>query len=91
VQWTWDARKDAANRIKHGLPLDIAALVVADPLAVSLLDPHADGDRWRTVGRVAGRVLVAVHTWPEDEVDGVARSISVRKATPGERREYENG
>lgn len=91
MRWIWDPRKDARNRAKHGLPLDLVPLAVADPLSVSVPDPHPDGRRWRTVGQVAGRILMAVHTWPDDEEHGSARCISVRKATRSERKRYENG
>lgn len=67
MRWTWDNRKDAANRAKHGLSLSLVPFVLDDPLALSVPDSHPDGDRWRTTGRVAGRILMAVHTWPDDE------------------------
>ncbi len=95
VEWTWDPDKDRLNRRKHqGLGLAAGALVFADPLAISRPDPHPDGDRWRTVGSAAGiAVLLVVHTAPVAGPDGreVGRIISVRKATPRERRAYEEG
>jgi uncharacterized DUF497 family protein len=47
-----------------------------------------------TVGTAAGiAVLVVIHTAPTLEADGleVGRIISVRKATPRERKAYEQG
>jgi uncharacterized protein len=65
-----------------------------DRLAVSRPDPHLDGNRWQTIGNAAGLVILfVVHTEPVRLPDGheVGRIISVRKATPHERRAYEEG
>jgi uncharacterized protein len=42
MRWTWDPDKAAANRVKHGLSFEIAALVLDDPLHASKPDPHPD-------------------------------------------------
>jgi uncharacterized protein len=90
VRWTWDPAKDAVNRRKHRLPLSVAEVALADPLALSRPDVHPDGDRWDTVCQAGGVVLLIVHTWPDaDDMPG--RVISVRKATRRERRAYEDG
>ena len=52
MRWTWDPNKDAINRGKHGLPLSIGEVALADPLAYSRHDPHPDSDRWDTLCRV---------------------------------------
>ncbi len=51
--------------------------------------------RWQTVGAILGLViLVVAHTVKEEDPDGesveVIRIISARRATPRERRRYEN-
>ena len=92
MRWTWDPDKAAANRAKHGLSFETAALVFDDPLHASRPDPHPDGDRLRTVGVIGAVTVFVVHTIPEfDPVEGedVGRIISARKATPRERRAYE--
>jgi len=94
VRWTWDPGKATANRVKHGLSFETAALVFDDPLHASRPDPHPDGDRWHTIGLVGQVLLLVIHTWPEAESgeDGpVGRIISARKATAHERRAYEEG
>jgi len=94
MHWTWDPFKDAQNRSKHGLPLSVGDIGLADPLRLSVPDPNPDGDRWRTICDAGGRTLVVIHTWPDDddeEVDAIGRIISVRIATPHERRVYEDG
>lgn len=95
MRWTWDPSKDARNRAKHGLPLSIGEAGLADPLCINIPDPHPDGDRWKTICDAEGRTMVVVHTWPEDDADhddaeAVGRIISVRPATPHERRMYED-
>ena len=87
MHWTWDSAKAAANLEKHGVSFEAAALVFDDPMQISMPDPHPDGDRWRTIGRVHLSTLFVVHTQIED--DGTGRIITARKATPSERRAYE--
>lgn len=88
IQWTWNKRKAAGNRAKHGVSFTTAAMVFDDPLQLSQPDPHPDADRWQTLGQVGGIVLFVVHSWPDE--DGIAaRIISARKATSHERRSYE--
>jgi uncharacterized protein len=93
VRWTWDPDKSAANRRKHGLSFETAVLVFDDPLHASKPDPHPDGDRWHTVGLVGPVLVLVVHTWPQASEQGepVGRIISARKATPHERKTYEEG
>jgi uncharacterized protein len=94
VRWTWDPNKSTANRAKHGLSFEIAALVFDDPLHASKLDPHPDGDRWHTIGLVGSTLLLVVHTWPEPESEAgepVGRIVSARRATARERKAYEEG
>jgi uncharacterized protein len=92
VIWTWDANKNRKNKRDHGFDFETAAHVFDDPLALTTPDPHPDGDRSRTVGVVGSATIFVVHTMPEfDPVDDddVGRIISARKATPRERRAYE--
>jgi uncharacterized DUF497 family protein len=66
--------------------------VLADPMVLSQPDPHADGDRWRSIGLADGiAVLFVVHTDPVVQLDGreIGRIVSVRKASARERRAYE--
>ena len=93
VEWIWDADKDRLNRIKHGgLSLADGVHALSDPWGLSKPDPHPDGDRWRTIGMVAGVVcLFVVHTDPVLQEDGqdVGRIIGVRRAERRERMAYE--
>ena len=53
-----------------------------DPLHLSQLDPHSDGDRWQTIGMVGPVLLLVVHTWPEGDEAPVGRIVSVARLRP---------
>ena len=94
MRWTWDPRKDRINRRDHGLSFATAQYIFDDPLAASRVDPDPDEQRWITIGVVGGVTLLVVHTWPEPDGntgEDVGRIISARKATPPERKAYEEG
>jgi len=88
----WDERKEQRNRARHGIGFDTACLVFEDPDHLSIQDRYAGGEeRWQTLGLAGGIVVLLVaHTWREDEAgEEVIRIISARKATPRERRRYD--
>ena len=82
-------KKDAANIRKHGVSLADGDGVLNDPLALTVEDGTAEGEqRFVTIGMNAfGSLMVVIHT-PRR---GGSRIISVRKADPRERRNYEKG
>jgi len=92
IRWIWDESKAKSNRLKHGLSFETAQLVFDDPLAQSKPD-HASGEeRWLTLGLVGSVAIIVVHTWPEEDHGfETGRIISARKATPRERKTYEEG
>ena len=85
----FDPKKDAANIRKHGVSLAEGDGVLNDPLALTVENGAAEGEqRFVTIGMNAfGSLMVVVHT-PRS---GGSRIISVRKADPRERRNYEKG
>ena len=85
----FDPKKDAANIKKHGVSLSEGDGVLNDPLALTVEDDSAEGEqRFVTIGmNVFGSLMVVVHT-PRSSG---SRTISVRKADPKERRNYEKG
>jgi hypothetical protein len=87
---TWDPRKAAANRKKHKVSFEEASTVLADPLAITGVDPdHSIGEvRWITFGLSNRHRLLAVSHTDEGEI---IRIISARAATRPERRLYEEG
>ena len=90
MRWNWDNNKNRINKQKHGLSFETASLVFDDRMAISFPDPNADEERWRTIGTVGNVVVIVVHTELELKF-GVetGRIVSARKATPRERRLYE--
>ena len=69
----WDRLPDAVSALE-------------DDLAVTIPDDLSDEERFVTVGMDAlDRILVVVYAWRGERV----RIISARKATPQERRTYE--
>jgi hypothetical protein len=94
IRWIWDEEKAKGNFLKHQVAFSEAALVFEDPLHASRPDPHPDGDRWQTIGRVGPALVFVVHTFPVEWESGAAvigRIISARITTSFERRAYENG
>ncbi|MBK9130130.1 MAG: BrnT family toxin [Gammaproteobacteria bacterium] len=90
MHFSWDENKNRANRLKHGVSFELAQEVFDDPLALSRLDRIAGSEqRWHTLGRVEGVLLLVSHTAFEHEGEEVIRIISARKATAHERRQYE--
>ena len=73
----------------------MAAQVFRDPFRLTRQDRIEDGEeRWQTLGVVHGvTVLLVAHTITEDDDEGepveVIRIISARRATPRERKRYE--
>lgn len=91
--FTWDKAKEESNRRKHGIGFEAAKQVFDDPLHLSRQDRVEGGEeRWQTVGRVGGVVVLLVaHTWLEAEGEEHLRIISARRATKVERKIYEEG
>ena len=85
----FDPRKNAINLRKHGVSLSEGDGVLNDPLAVTIEDPATEAEqRFVSVGtNTFGSVMVVVWAGRGDEI----RLISVRKAEPKERRNYEKG
>ena len=91
MRFEWDPKKNTANEAKHGVSFETAAEVFDDPFQLSRQDRHEDGEeRWQTLGMLDGVVILLVaHAYYESGGAEVIRIISARKATPNERRAYE--
>ena len=86
VEYEWDPKKAASNFKKHAVSFADAVAVFADDRALTMDDSQPEEERHITLGMDAvGRVLVVVYTWREERI----RIISVRLATPSERKQYE--
>jgi hypothetical protein len=88
VRFAWDEQKAIENTEKHGIAFEEAVTVFADPLAIFLED-RGHPENAHIVGQSkAGHVLLVVFVDPEEDW---VRVISARRATPHERRRYEEG
>jgi uncharacterized DUF497 family protein len=96
----WNEAKAAANYAKHGVRFDAAVRVLRDIFADRFHVEEFDSahstereDRWITTGSQPDRrhvVLVISWTQRVDSLDRkLTRIISARRATKGERKDYE--
>ncbi len=85
----WDDEKERKNTAKHGIDFSTAALVFSDENRIELFDDwHSwDEDRFRTIGEVAGTLMVITVSYTE-RGDNLIRIISARTATRIEKEEY---
>ena len=84
----WDPAKAASNLRKHRVDFREAVTALEDPLSTTYPDPdHSlEARRFVTIGvSASGRVLVVAHA----DRRAAVRIISARRATPRERRVYE--
>jgi uncharacterized DUF497 family protein len=91
IHFEWDESKNRQNRRKHGLSFETAAQVFFDPFAITESDRDVEGEvRLWTIGRIHNLlIVVVVHVTLVADDDQIIRIISARKATPLERRVYE--
>jgi uncharacterized DUF497 family protein len=88
LQFEWDEAKAMANVRKHGVSFEEAITIFGDPNTITIFNAeHSDEeDRFIDIGLSAsGRTLVVIYTERGTRI----RIISCRKATPAERRQYE--
>jgi uncharacterized DUF497 family protein len=85
----WDPLKAESNVRKHKVRFSDAEPVLFDPAAVTREDEDAtEEQRFVTIGRDSlDRILVVAYTYRGEEI----RIISARRATPRERKSYEEG
>jgi uncharacterized DUF497 family protein len=88
MRFEYDPAKAAENLKKHKVSFADAEGVLEDPLALTIEDPDAEGEkRFVTVGLGStGELLLVVWTERGDE----CRLISARRATRKERKQYED-
>jgi uncharacterized DUF497 family protein len=90
MEFEWNPDKAKLNLEKHGGSFQEAATVFNDPLSVTFPDPdHSIGEsRYVIIGMSRlGQLLVVSHIDRENRT----RIISARRATPQERKFYEEG
>ena len=86
MSYEWDPNKAKSNFKKHVVKFADAVGVFEDENAITIEDDHEKEVRFITIGMdFLSRILVVVYTFR----DIVIRIISARKATPRERKMYE--
>ena len=88
MRFSWHDAKAASNIKKHGVSFDEAATVFADPLAVVVED--ALHDEMTIIIGISDRHRTILTVFVELTDDNI-RIISARRATPHERKKYEEG
>ena len=90
LSFEWDEDKAKTNLKKHRVSFDDAAAVFVDPSSITVHDHDRSADEQRFIdigSSEKDRVLVVVYT----ERGSNIRLVSCRKATPSERKFYEEG
>ncbi|HVM73222.1 MAG TPA: BrnT family toxin [Anaerolineales bacterium] len=88
ILFEWDEKKAKANLQKHKVDFSDAKSVFGDPFSITIDDPDHSGQEQRfiDVGKsMRGNLLVVVYTERENRI----RIINCRRATPAERKKYE--
>jgi uncharacterized protein len=89
----WDENKARLNLRKHQVSFEEAKTVFNDALLITFPDilHSKDEQRFFSIGcSIRNRILLVVHTEREADRDfTVVRIINSRKATPTERKNYE--
>lgn len=86
---TWDEAKNESNQKKHRVSFDEAATVLSNPMTLSNLNDHPDGDRFEYLGYSALNRVLYVVTVEKNKAE--IRILSARKATRNERETFEEG
>ena len=92
VTFSWDERKNTANKKKHGVAFEEAQSVFTDENAIEFPDPDHSEDESRFIMLGISyrmRALVVCHCVHAKDLE--IRIISARKATRKERAVYEEG
>jgi uncharacterized protein len=90
MRFEWDENKNRLNKKKHGVSFERAKEVFADPFCLTIRDRTMEGEqRFWTIGRLHNLAIVVVAHTTRDSGGEVTRIISARRATPRERRYYE--
>jgi len=88
LNFEWDGSKAETNLKNHSVSFAEAANVFSDPLSITIpdIEHSSDESRYIDIGiSDKGRLLIVVYTERGTNI----RIINSRKATPKERRRYE--
>ena len=89
IRFEWNPQKAEANKRKHGVSFESAALIFGDPRVYEFEEGNYHGEvRHRAIGEALGKLLFVAYTSFEKGGKEIVRIISARKAEPKERRAY---
>ncbi|HEY1632674.1 MAG TPA: BrnT family toxin [Rhizomicrobium sp.] len=85
-EFEWDDEKAARNLLAHGIPFDAAREVFRDRFVLMRPDrrENYDEERYSALGMAEGRLIYVAYAMRGARI----RVISVRLATPREKRSY---
>jgi uncharacterized protein len=83
-RFEWDDDKARTNLVKYKISFEAGCLVFDDPQMIDEPDDDPDEERYRATGLVMGNLISVLYTEREKRY----RIISVRKASPNERKDY---
>ena len=85
MDFEWDDKKSAANKMKHGIDFRAAVELWSDPFRVEIDTSYPDENRSILIGKIKDKLWTAIFTQREDTI----RIISVRRARKRETKLYD--
>ena len=86
MKFEWDARKNIANRGKHGIDFETAKALWFDENRIEIIAPHPVEERRILIAHLQGKLWTAVYTIRDQSS---IRLISVRRSREKEVTLYE--
>jgi uncharacterized DUF497 family protein len=86
MEFEFDDKKSASNKMKHGIDFKQAQKLWDDPDLIEIPVKTSDEPRFLVVGRIAGKYFSGIITYRGDKI----RIISVRRARKEEVNIYES-
>jgi uncharacterized DUF497 family protein len=86
MEFEFDDKKSASNKMKHGIDFEQAQNLWDDPDLIEIPVKTSDEPRFLVVGKIAGKYWSVIITYRNDKI----RIISVRRARKEEVNIYES-
>jgi uncharacterized DUF497 family protein len=86
MEFEFDDKKSASNKMKHGIDFKKAQKLWDDPDLIEISVKTSDEPRFLVVGRIGGKYWSGIITYRDDKI----RIISVRRARKEEVNIYES-
>jgi uncharacterized DUF497 family protein len=86
MDFEWDAKKNRANKAKHGIDFDTATELWNDPDRIEIQTNFPDENRNALIGKIGKKLWAAIFTRRVNAI----RIISVRRSRKKETKLYEH-